>query len=301
MRKKERNEIEIRLFDRLLRMAKKRLKTTNLEQQREFQEWVCKLVPLPEEVSSCELPDFQLPARWIFPEGGHCKNMVLYFHGGAFVAGSEHSAAALGAKLAINAQMGVLAPGYRLAAEHPYPAALNDCLAAYRGVLAAGVEPECLALAGESAGGGLVLSLLHRLIAENLPLPACACVLSPWTDLTMNSPSSVENRHADPVLSRDYLVECARLYAGGQSLKDPFISPLFGSFKGFPPVLLQVGENEILLDDTLRVCGKLEQAGVPCTLEMYPEMWHVFQAYGLPQSKQALESVGTFINRYLPQ
>lgn len=293
--------IEVLLFSGLLHLSKKGRQPHTVAQQRALQERLCKLIPQPDNIYCENKQITHLPARWLYPSGGHKNNLILYFHGGAYVAGSERSASALGAKLAQSTGVGVLALGYRLAPEHPYPAALNDALTAYTELLAAGISPKRIAVAGESAGGGLALALVLRLKADNLPLPACLAALSPWTDLTMKSGSANNLADADPVLIAGQLKESARAYAGGQSLKNPYISPLFGNYKQFVPTLLQVGENELLLDDTLTLGRKLEQAQVPFTLECYPGMWHVFQAYGLPQSEQALQEVGTFVRRWLPE
>lgn len=237
-----------------------------------------------------------VPAEWIsgpVPQPG----ALLYLHGGAYAMGSIASHRELVARLAMAGGVRALAVAYRLAPEDPYPAALQDALAAYRWLLGQHIEPENIAIAGDSAGGGLALATLLALREGGDPLPAAAVCLSPWTDLTLSGASMAERAAADPILSPEGLARFAALYAGLHPLDDPLISPHFANLRGLPPLLIQVGTDEILLDDARRLAEHGRAAGVEVTLQVWEELFHVFQTVGLlPESKAAVAEIGRFLN-----
>jgi acetyl esterase/lipase len=196
--------------------------------------------------------------------------------------------------------MRALAINYRLAPEHPYPAALEDAATAYRWLLSQGNDPARIIIAGDSAGGGLTLATLVALREAGEPLPAGAVCISPWTDLACTGDCVHEKAPLDKILSPDGLTRSAKSYAGGHELRSPLISPLYADLRGLPPLLIQVGTDEILLDDAKRIAEKAQIAGVDITLEIWEEMFHVFQIIPfLPETKQALGQIGDFVSRIL--
>jgi epsilon-lactone hydrolase len=220
---------------------------------------------------------------------------VLFLHGGAFVICSPVSHRSITGRLAKHTGATIFVPDYRLAPEHPFPAALDDSLTSYRALLAQGYAPERIAFAGDSAGGGLVLSLCLRLRSEGLAQPACVVVISPWADLTLARLAPV----ADDVLLRaDWLTKCASAYLQGRSARDPLVSPLFSDLAGMPPTLIQAASEEILRDDSRRLNDVLSSDGVSVTHREFPYMWHDFQLYAglVPEATQAVDDIARFIS-----
>lgn len=232
--------------------------------------------------------------------GTRPRGTVLWVHGGAFVAGSARTAVAPAVHVARAAGARLLSIDYRLAPEHPHPAALDDALAAYWAVLAA-VPAHELAVAGESAGGTLTLALLLAARDAGLPLPRAAVVLSPASDLTMAGASHRTKSGVDPVVRADLLRASFEAYRAGADAADPRISPLHADLAGLPPTLIQCGSHEVLLDDSTRLAARLAAADVAVTLEVAPGMPHVFQARGpeLPEAGAALRSIGRFLREHL--
>jgi epsilon-lactone hydrolase len=223
---------------------------------------------------------------------------ILYLHGGGFVTGSPRLFRHLTWRLAAAARARLLAIDYRLAPEHPFPAALDDVFAAYRWFLDEGVEPRRLALVGDSAGGGLALSLLLRLRDDGIALPAAAAVMSPWTDLALTGQSLRANSAADPMLDAAMLPRLVGAYLAGADPLDPYASPLYGDPAGLPPILLQAGGDEILRDDTTRLAERLRLAGCEAVLEIWPRMphdWHVFASL-MPEARRAIARIGRFLD-----
>ena len=293
----DKQTIEAKLFAKVLQLVKPYLSGATVEQQRASQEKACSLLRLPDDVEIKELAEMPIPAQWLYPEGTDENRIILYFHGGAYVAGSLKASRAIASRLAHASGVGVLSFEYRLAPEHPYPAALEDALYAYRLLLDAEIAPSEIAFAGESAGGGLALACALRARDTGLPLPACLALMSPWTDLTMSG-ESVALEEEDPLLCADDLKRCADMYAAGM-LEEQYISPLFAQLSGLPPIMIQCGSREILLSDSVRMAKRLQEAGNSCELSVWDEMWHVFQAYGLTQSKQAVDQLCAFIRKHL--
>ena len=222
---------------------------------------------------------------------------VLFLHGGGFIIGSPALYRHFTWRVATATRGRVLAVDYRLAPEHPFPAALEDAATAYHWLLADGTDPRRLAVMGDSAGGGLVFSLLLRLRDEGCPLPAAAVALSPWTDLALTGPSLRLNATADPMISADEPPQFVDDYLAGADPRTPYISPLYGDPAGLPPTIIQVGSDEVLLDDAVRMADRLRAAGCQVELEIWPRMphvWHVFVPL-IPEARLAIERIGAFV------
>jgi acetyl esterase/lipase len=222
---------------------------------------------------------------------------VLYLHGGAYVAGSPALYRDFIWRIADAARAQCLCTDYRLAPEHPYPAALDDAVAAYRWLLAQGALPARIALMGESAGGGLVLGTLLRLRDEGTPLPAAAVALSPWTDLAMTGDSVRANAASDVMIRADEMERIAGYYLGGTDPRTPYASPLYGDPHGLPPTLIQVGSEEVLLDDAVRLAERMRAAGCEVALEVWPRVPHAWQTWArvMPEARQAIARIGAFV------
>jgi acetyl esterase/lipase len=239
------------------------------------------------------------PALWVDPPEVGREGAILYLHGGAYVLGSPHGCRSLASAIAAETGMRVLLLGYRLAPEHPFPAAVDDARAAYRWLLAQGLAPQQVVVAGDSAGGGLTMALLLALRDEGQPLPAAAICLSPWVDLLADGGSRVGKAKSDYVLTMADLHRSAALYLAGADARMPLASPLYGDFAGLPPLLIQVGSDEILLDDGTRLADKARAAGVDVSLEVWPGMFHVWQMVSIfvPEGRRAIEGIGCFVDR----
>lgn len=235
---------------------------------------------------SCELVRPNRPA----------ERVILHFHGGAFFGGSAATHRSMMAEIAVRANAEVYVLNYRLAPEHPYPAAPDDGLAAYKGLLAAGHQPESILLSGDSAGGALAVGLAVTLREQGIPQPAGMFLISPYVDMTLNSGSVQSNAFWDPMLTKKALLRGANAYRGNLPANDPRISPLFADLQGIAPMLIQVGEDEILLDDALKLAEAGKQAGVWVDCRVYPGMWHVFQMFGdfTPVAGKALNEIAGF-------
>ena len=225
---------------------------------------------------------------------------VLYLHGGAYAYGSPSVYRDAIWRMAHATAAAVLCIDYRLAPEHPFPAGLDDAVHAYRWLLSQGADPMRIALMGDSAGGGLAYATLLRLRDEGAPLPAAAVGLSPWTDLTLSGESIRRNAEADPMLNAGQARFLADCYLGGADPKNPYASPLFGDFTGLPPSLIQVGDDEILLDDAVRLADGMRRAGCKAELELWPRMPHVWQMYAafLPEGRKAIARIGRFVRQH---
>jgi acetyl esterase/lipase len=227
------------------------------------------------------------------------ERVVLHLHGGAYLLCSPETHRGLAAALSRAARGPVLLPRYRLAPQHVFPAAVDDAVAAYRWLVEdRGVAPERIAVSGDSAGGGLALAMLLTARDAGLPMPACYVGLSPWTDLAGTGTSMAELDRIDPWLSAELVAPAARAYAGAASLEDPRVSPLYGDLTGLPPMLVHVGSDEILLDDAVRLVDRARAAGVDASLGVFEGLWHVFQAFPVPESRRSLREIGAFVRRH---
>jgi len=237
------------------------------------------------------------PVQIFKPDGKDPEQVLLYFHGGGYVMGSPSSHANLTARLAISSGATVVSFDYRLAPEHPFPAAVEDGLAAYQALLDAGVSPSRFAVGGDSAGGGLTFAVLQKARDEGLPMPAAAIGLSPWMDLTGASQTYKTHAEADPMIEPAAIIANGQEYLGRAAATDPLASPLFGDFAGLPPLFIQVGDAEILLDDSRELEKKARAAGVDCKLEVWDRMIHVWQFFFpmLPEGEEAIDRLGAFL------
>jgi acetyl esterase/lipase len=238
-----------------------------------------------------------VPVEWITPEVTFSQAVILYFHGGGWTLGWYNNHRNLVAHICQAASSRALAIDYRLAPENPFPAALEDCLAVYRWLLKNGTAPEEIVLAGDSAGGNLVLTTLMSLRDAGEPLPAGGICISPMTDLTCSGDSFYSGK--DVLLTAKFASMCAGYYAGEADSRLPLISPHYGDLTGLPPLLIHVGEDEILLSDATRLAEKARDAGVDVQLEIWPGMWHVWHTFTpyLPEAQQAVEAIGNFIGK----
>jgi epsilon-lactone hydrolase len=242
-----------------------------------------------------------VPAAEITIDGIDSRHVVLYFHGGVYVLGDAISAAGLAAQVGQRTGAKVISVDYRLAPEHPYPAAVDDALAAYQALLLAGTDPANIAFAGESAGGGLAVATLVTARDHGLPLPAAAFVMSPYADLTLAGETMDTKRAADPLLSRENLQARVPDYTAGQDPAADLISPVFADLSGLPPLIIQAGTHEVLLDDAVRLARQAAVADVAVTLDITPGVPHVFQAYSpiLDEAAAALDRAGQFLSAHL--
>lgn len=232
--------------------------------------------------------------EWVIPKSGAADGVLLYLHGGGYVAGDLEYARGFGAILSVKSGRKVFCAAYRLAPEHPYPAALEDALESYRYLLAEGCPAGKIILCGESAGGGLIFSLTMKLRELGLPLPRGIIAFSPWADLTLSGGSYETNKACDPSLTGERLAYYASLYAGDDT-DDPYVSPLFGALSGFPPSLIFVGGDEILLDDSVRLNARLLSCGSRSELVVAPGMWHVYTLYGVAEARRDFGKIRSFI------
>jgi epsilon-lactone hydrolase len=240
-------------------------------------------------------------AEWSLAPGSDPSRVLLFLHGGGYCSGSIASHRNMVAEAGRAAAIRTLALGYRLAPEHPYPAALQDALAAFGYLIGQGIAPEHIAIAGDSAGGGLSLATMATLRDTGRPLPACAWLVSPWVDLTMSGASMASKADVDPLIQKPYLDELAAAYLGGTSPADPLVSPLNADLEGLPPLIIQVGTAETLLDDAVRIAGRAAEADVRVTLEAWPHMihaWHLW-AQEVEDGRRALASAGAFMRAHL--
>jgi acetyl esterase/lipase len=235
------------------------------------------------------------PAAWIRPQGANPRRVLLHLHGGGYVTGSISSHLSLCVPLAQTLEMNLMLPEYRLAPEHPFPAALEDALAIYRFLLAQ--EAQSIFVSGDSAGGGLALALTLALREAGDPLPAAVICLSPWTDLTFQGTSHLTRAKSEVVLTTETLKEWAACYAATAERTHPLISPIYADFLGFPPLLIQVGSHEILLDDARIVAEKARAAGVQVQFRIWDGLWHVWPLLGslIPESQMAFDEIKEFI------
>lgn len=269
----------------------------DLEKHRQSQDYIGSILGNSKEVTYTEVDMDGVRGEWVSVNRAHMRRyVILYCHGGGYSTGSCLYGRTLTSKLATAASIDVLGFDYRLAPEHPYPAALEDALKAWDYLMLLGYGARDVILAGDSAGGNLALVLALKLKAEGRFLPRGLVLMSPWTDLTASGKSYRTRAEVDPVLNAEYIGRMTKAYIPeGENLENPLISPLFGDFKGFPPVYIQVGENEILLSDAMELHKKLQKAGVPAKIDRFKGMWHVFQMSPFRTAADAMEKNAEFI------
>jgi acetyl esterase/lipase len=280
-------------------MLHARPRPATLAERRERLDGLGTQYPLPADVDVEPLTANGVPAEWTRTPGSDPARVIMFLHGGGYISGSLASHRHMIAEAGRQARASTFAVAYRLAPEHPYPAALEDALAAYRFLLARGFSPDAIALAGESAGGGLALATLEQARAAGLPLPACIWCSSPWVDLALTGNSLREKADVDPLISRAYLEELAAAYLHGTDARAPLVSPLYADLSNLPSMLVQVGSAETLLDDSVRLARRAGAQGVRVTLSIWPDMihaWHLFYQQ-LSAGRAALAEVGDFVRR----
>ncbi|MET7451616.1 alpha/beta hydrolase [Streptomyces sp. NPDC005574] len=254
-------------------------------------------VPLPPDVTTVPGLLGGVPVLTVDTPGSDPAGVLLYFHGGAYAIGSAADAAGLAADVSRRAGARAVCVEYRLAPENPFPAAVDDAVAACRGLLDQGIPSDRIAFVGESAGGGLTIATLVALRDAGLPQPASATVFSPWTDLTVSGASATGKAHLDPALTPEALRVRARDYLGRTPGTEPLASPLFADLTGLPPLLIQAGSHEILLDDAARLASRAADHDVQVELQVWPQVPHVFQAFAamLDEADAALRSAAAFV------
>ena len=269
----------------------------DLEKQRSSMERASILATPVTGVSYESIDVNGISCEWSRPDFPHNTSVViLYAHGGGYTTGGLLYARILAAKLALNAGLEVLSFDYRLAPENKYPAALEDAEAVYDYLLHIGYGAKNVILAGDSAGGNLVLCLTQKLVAEARKSPKALILFSPWTDMSAKNESYVEQKEKDPILTYEYIIAVRDAYIGKDAdASDAKYSPINGSFEGFPPVLIQVGKNEVLQDDSNLLAKKINKAGGSAVLKLYKDGWHVFQQMPTPGAARAMQEVGEYV------
>jgi len=289
---------------RLKELVRERAKRGELplDERRKVMDGNAVQFPVPEGAVTSGADLGGLGAEWSSPaklSGDSADgNTLLYFHGGGYVIGSSVSHRHLTSRIALAANARVLSVDYALAPENPFPAAVKDGVKAYRWLLDNGHAPERIAIAGDSAGGGLTVATLLAARGEGLPMPAAACLISPWTDLTCASETYKTRAEADPMIEAEGIRAMAGVYLGGANPRDPLASPNFADLAGLPPMLIQVGDDEVLLDDSRILAKRAREAGCDVELEVSDGMIHVWHAFYqmLPEAEEAIERLGAYLS-----
>jgi monoterpene epsilon-lactone hydrolase len=274
---------------------------SSVDDQRRLLRELLSAQPLPADVTVAEAALGGVRTAEITVDGIEPRHVVLYFHGGVYVLGDAFLAADLASQVGRRTSAKVISLDYRLAPEHPYPAAVDDALTAYEALLRNGTAAADIVFAGESAGGGLAIATLVNARDNGLPLPAAALVMSPYVDLTLSGATMETKREADPLLSPEALRTRVTDYTAGQDASLGLISPIFAELSGLPPLIIQAGSHEVLLDDAIRLAGVAAIADVETTLDITPGVPHVFQAYHpiLDEAAAALDRAGQFLSAHL--
>jgi len=258
--------------------------------------------PVASDVTLTAVDINGIPGEWSTVPGSNSSRVLLFLHGGGYCSGSIISHRRMVSEAGRAAGVRTLAIGYRLAPENPFPAAFDDAVTAWHFLRRHGIAAQHIAIGGDSAGGGLSLAVALKLHDVNEELPACLWLVSPWTDLTMSGSTLITKDAVDPLIHKGYLRELADAYLGGDAdRKDPRVSPLFANLVGMPPLLIQVGSAETLLDDAVRLAAAAGEADVPVTLEIWPQMihaWHLWNAR-LESGRRALSNAGSFMRLHL--
>ncbi len=288
-------------IDVIRHMLKERPRPASLAERRVRLDGLGAQYVLPTDVRAEPVDAGGVAAEWTATPGADPRRVILFLHGGGYVSGSIRSHRHMIAQAGRDAGARTLALDYRLAPEHPFPAALEDALTGYRWLLAQGFAPDNIAVAGESAGGGLAVATLVTLRESGTPLPSSVWLSSPWVDLENGGATMATKADVDPLISKPYLAELAAMYLGGADPRSPLASPLHANLRGLPPMLIQVGSAETLLDDAVRLAAAAGSVEVRVTLQVWPDMihaWHLFFPQLTP-GRRALAEVGTFLRATL--
>lgn len=274
-----------------------RPRPTSVAERRERLDALGGAYPAAEDIRLESVSADGVPAEWSLSPGADADRVLLFLHGGGFSAGSIVSHRAMVTETGRAAQARTLAIDYRRTPEHPFPAALEDALCAYRWLLAQGVQPGRVAVGGDSAGGGLTLALMVSLRDRGLPLPACGWCVSPWVDMEARGESYITKAAIDPMISRDYIRELAGWYLHGTAPQTPLAAPIHADLAGLPPLLVQVGSAETLLDDSIGIAARAAAADVRVTLEVWPHMIHAWPLFHqqLTDGRRAIAVAGGFL------
>ncbi|MCJ7586080.1 MAG: alpha/beta hydrolase [Anaerolineales bacterium] len=258
-------------------------------------------IQVPKGLHWASVDASEVRCEWMIPPDATTDAVLLYLHGGGGVLGLYNSSRKMIGHIALACDLRVLIPDYRLAPEYPFPAGMNDCVVAYRWLLSEGFKPQQIVIAGDSIGGYLTICTLLVLRDNGQPLPAAAVCISPNTDLTCNGKTMQTNALRDALLSPKFARTMASLYVGNHDMSDPHISPLLADLHGLPPILIQAGADEILLDDSRRFSDNALAAGVELTLEIWPHMWHDWHSCvpDLAEANQAIGRIAEFVNKYI--
>jgi epsilon-lactone hydrolase len=272
-----------------------------VEEQRANAEAFADLTTEPDGVTYEDVDAGGIPAMWVAPDHAAPDRVLQYVHGGGYVICSMHTHRRMVGHIAKAAGVRALNVDYRLAPEHPHPAAVDDSVAAYRWLLDQGFTPEHLAIAGDSAGGGLTIATLVALRDQGVPQPAAAVPISPWVDLEGTGESMTTRAHVDLMVSLEGLKLMADAFLCGQDPRHPLAAPLYADLTGIAPMYIQVGDEEALLDDATRIADRARAVGVDVRLDVFPEMQHVFQmsAGNVPEADEAMERIGAYLRERL--
>ena len=286
-------------LDAVLEMIRKRSaevrKTT--DDDRLSYERIMSVLPMDDDIQTERVGVNGVPAEWIWAPESQEDRVILYLHGGGYLFGSARTHRVMLAHLARAAKARVLALDYRLAPEIPFPAPVEDSVSAYQWLLSKGIAPEKMAFSGDSAGGGLVIAALVALRSVGEPMPAAGVCISAWTDMESTGPSMTTNAETDPSVSKERLLRIAKVYLDGKDPRAPLASPIHADLTGLPPLLLQVGSIEVLLDDSTLLKSRANEAGVPVEMEVWEDMPHVWHHYApiLPEARKAISKIGDFV------
>jgi acetyl esterase/lipase len=286
-------------FETVLKLLAERdiPESRTFEERRADLETATGIFKLANDIHCVQLKAGGLSAEWVVAPGAANERVILYLHGGGYAIGSINTHRELVSRISRAAQARALLIDYRLAPEHPHPAAVEDAVAAYRWLLAEGFDPSRIVIAGDSAGGGLTVAAAVALKNAGVPPPAALVCLSPWVDLELIGDSWTTKAEADPIVERDGIIDMANAYLGGKDPRTPLAAPLYADLSGLPPVLIQVGQSEVLLDDAVRLADRGKAAGMEVTLEPWEDMihvWHLFASM-LPEGQEAIDRIGRFV------
>jgi epsilon-lactone hydrolase len=270
----------------------------NIETARQGLEALSALTPVGQDITVEKVEIEGIAAEWVTAPNAVEDRVFLYLHGGAYIMGSCNTHRYLASKLSRSTAARVLVPEYRLAPEHPFPAAIEDAVSVYRWLLNSGVSSKNIVIGGDSAGGGLTLATLLSLKDAGDPLPALAVVLSPWTDMEGTGESMVTRAEVDPWLSPDATRLTPALYIRDLDPRHPLVSPIYADLTGLPSLLVHVGNDEILLSDAARLVDRARAAGVEVSFKVWDDMWHVFQTFAIPEGQQAIDEIGEFVTKH---
>ena len=272
--------------------------TAAIADLREEYDRAVEIFPLPDSVSLEAGTLGGVPGEWLRPEGADPTRALLYFHGGGYVLGSTRSHRHMVAALAAGAGVHAFSADYRLAPEHPFPAAVEDGTAAWKGLLDRGIDPARAVVGGDSAGGGLTVAALIKARGDGLPMPAGGLCISPWTDMTLEAGSYAAKAESDPMVKKDQIERWTGVYLGADTdRRHPWASPLYANLEGLPPLLVQVGSEEVLLDDSVSLAEAARRAGIDARLTIAEEMIHVWHWFDrlLDRAQEGIDEAAAFI------